>query len=111
AWLMGQAARKLRSDSAELMYLLDSTSLTLKGREFDRWTREHCTRHTQGMKVHVLLDAATTTPDWYSFSAANVNDIERAWDVPLRPGALYVFDKGYYDYSWWHAIARAGAFF
>jgi putative transposase len=110
-WLMGQVSRKLRSSSAELMYLLDSTSLTLKGREFDRWTSENCTRNTQGIKVHVLFDAETKVPDWYSFSPANVNDVQKAWDVPLYPGAMYVFDKGYCDYSWWHAIAQAGAFF
>jgi len=111
AWLMKLTSRRVRSDSAELMYLLDSTSLTLKGREFDRWTMDNSTRNTQGMKVHVLLDASTQCPDWYSFSAANVNDIQKAWEVPLCRGALYVFDKGYCDYSWWHAINEAGAFF
>lgn len=111
AWLMGQVSRKLRGDGQDLMYLLDSTSLTLKGREFERWTRDTRTRNTQGIKVHVLLDAATSSPDWYSFSAANVNDIQKAWDVPLRQGALYVFDKGYCDYTWWHAIDQAGSLF
>lgn len=110
-WLMGQVSRSLRQDGKQLMYLLDSTSLTLKGREFERWTCDHRTRNTQGIKVHVLLDAASQAPDWYSFSAANINDVQKAWEVPLRRGALYVFDKGYCDYSWWHAIARAGAWF
>lgn len=111
AWLMSQVSRKLRRDGDELMYLLDSTSLTLKGREFDRWTSDNSTRNTQGIKVHVLLDAATKSPDWFSFSAANVNDIQKAWDVPLQRNALYVFDKGYCDYRWWHAIEQAGALF
>jgi hypothetical protein len=110
-FLMGQVSRQLRKDSSQLMYLLDSTSLTLKGRQFDDWTLESRTRNTQGIKVHVLLDAAHQTPSWYSFSAANVNDVQKAWDVPLRQGALYVFDKGYCDYRWWHAISEAGAFF
>jgi IS4 transposase len=110
-WLMGQVSRDLRRDSKELMYLLDSTSLTLKGREFDRWTLDNRTRNTQGMKVHVLLDTATQAPDWYSFSAANVNDVQLAREVPLQQGALYVFDKGYCDYSWWHKIDEAGARF
>lgn len=110
-WLMGQVSRQLRRDSQELMYLLDSTSLTLKGREFDRWTLENRTRNTQGIKLHVLLDAATHAPEWHSFSAANVNDVELAGAVPLRRGALYVFDKGYCDYAWWHSIDQAGARF
>jgi IS4 transposase len=111
AWLMGQVSRQLRRDSAQLMYLLDSTSLTLKGREFDSWTLQNRTRNTQGIKVHVLLDAATQTPQWHSFSAANVNDVQLARAVPLQAGALYVFDKGYCDYGWWHSIDCAGARF
>jgi IS4 transposase len=110
-WLMGQVSRQLRRDSGELMYLLDSTSLTLKGREFDQWTLENRTRNTQGIKVHVLLDAATQAPEWYSFSAANVNDVQLARAVPLYKNALYVFDKGYCDYSWWNNIDSAGARF
>ena len=111
AWLMGQLSGRQRKESAELMYLLDSTSLTLKGREFDRWTLENRTQNTQGIKVHVLFDAASQTPQWHSFSAANVNDIELARAVPLQRGALYVFDKGYCDYGWWHDIDQAGAYF
>jgi IS4 transposase len=111
ACLMQQVSRELRRDTAELMYLLDSTSLTLKGREFDRWTLENRTRNTQGIKLHVLFDADTQVPDWHSFSAANVNDVQVAREVPLRRGALYVFDKGYCNYSWWHEIDCAGASF
>jgi IS4 transposase len=110
-WLMGQVSRQLRKDADELKYLLDSTSLTLKGREFETWTRDSRTRNTQGIKVHVLFDAHCKTPDWYSFSAANVNDVSQAWEVPLRQSALYVFDKGYCDYRWWNAITQAGALF
>lgn len=111
AWLMGQVSRHHRRSSAELMYLLDSTSLTLKGREFDRWTLENRTRNTQGIKVHVLLAAETAAPEWHSFSAANVNDVSLARQVPLQQGALYVFDKGYCDYDWWRSIDEAGARF
>jgi IS4 transposase len=111
AWLMGKVSRKLRHEGKELMYLLDSTSLTLKGREFDRWTLKNRTRNTQGMKLHVLYDAQGEFPAWHNLSAANVNDIERAVAVPLEANALYVFDKGYNDYNWWHSIDQAGARF
>jgi len=110
-WLMQQVSGKQRRESAELVYMLDSTSLTLKGREFDCWTKDNRTQNTQGIKVHVLFDAASQTPQWHSFSAANVNDIEMARDVPLQKGALYVFDKGYCDYRWWHEIDQVGAHF
>lgn len=111
AWLMQQVSRLLWQQSEELLYLLDSTSITLKGREFDPWTLSNRTRNTQGVKLHVLYAAQKQAPVWHSISAANVNDVEKAGDVPLREGAMYVFDKGYCDYNWWHRIDLAGAQF
>ena len=111
AWLMGQVSRSVRKDSEELMFLLDSTSVTLKGREFDRWTAANQTRNTQGIKLHLLLDSRTDLPAWHRFSAANVNDVSLVNEVPLLQDALYVFDKGYCDYNWWHRIDMAGACF
>lgn len=111
AWLIGQVAGKAHREAKALTYLLDSTSFTLKGREFDNWTLADRTRNTQGIKLHVLLDLTTRAPQWYSFSAANVNDVDQAAFVPLEPGALYVFDKGYCNYNWWKQIDAAGASF
>jgi IS4 transposase len=110
-WLIGQVARKAHREAKALTYLLDSTSFTLKGRQFDYWTLADRTRNTQGIKLHVLLDLSTKAPRWYSFSAANVNDVDQAAFVPLEPGALYVFDKGYCNYNWWKRIDAAGAGF
>jgi IS4 transposase len=109
--LMQQVSRKLRRQSEDLMYLLDSTSFTLKGQGFDNWTMSTRTRNTQGIKMHVLYEAKSEVPVQFDFSAANVNDIERAWSMPLEAGALYVFDKGYNDYNWWHKIDKAKALF
>jgi putative transposase len=111
AWLMQKVSRHLRQQTKELLYLLDSTSLTLKGREFDRWTLAHRTRHTQGLKLHVLYARPIQAPVWHSISAANVNDVEMTGAVPLQEGARYVFDKGYCDYNWWHRIDLVGATF
>jgi len=109
--LMTQVSRKLRQQSDELVYLLDSTSFTLKGKGFDDWTMSTRTRNTQGMKLHVLYESKSEVPVHFDFSAANVNDIERAWSMPLEPGARYVFDKGYNDYNWWHKIDQATGLF
>jgi IS4 transposase len=109
--LMQTLSRKVRQECEDLMYLLDSTSITLKGREFDSWTLADKTRYTQGIKLHVLMNAHGNIPVWTEFSAANVNDIERAWDIKIEKGACYVFDKGYNDYNWWNLINRAEATF
>ena len=111
AFLMGSVPRKLRDDCEELMYLLDSTSITLKGRKFDEWTFENRNRNTQGIKLHVMYDAHQNVPVWSEFSAANVNDVELAAAVPLQKGARYVFDKGYTSYNWWNLIDNEQALF
>jgi Transposase DDE domain len=41
-------------------------------------------------------------------TAANVNDITAAKPMPIDPGATYVFDLGYYDFSWWGQLDGAG---
>ena len=111
AWLMGKVSRKLRQQTAPLMCLLDSTSITLKGRGFDNWTLGNRNRNTQGIKLHVLFDARSHAPLWHDFSAPNVNDVTQAWQVPLQRNTLYVFDKGYCDYNWWARIDAIGSRF
>jgi|JI8StandDraft_1071087.scaffolds.fasta_scaffold56276_2 IS4 transposase len=102
--LMEQASRQLRQEGQELLYLLDSTSITLKGRGFDSWTWGNKTRNTQGIKLHLLYAAHQKIPLLHSFTAANVNDIEEGIKLPIEQKATYVFDKGYCDYNWWAEI-------
>lgn len=109
--LMGCVQRQVRREMAPLLKLLDSTSITLKGPGFDAWTFERRNAHTQGIKLHVLYDSARQAPCWSAFSDANVNDITAAQHLPLEAGQRYVFDKGYCDYAWWHAIDTAGSHF
>jgi putative transposase len=110
-WLMSQASRGVRRDSQELLYLLDSTSISLTGRGFDEWTAATRTRHTQGIKVHVLYAAHDGVPSHQRITAANVNDVEEGKAVSIEAGATYVFDKGYCDYNWWWSINEANACF
>jgi len=109
--LMSQAHRKLRRESEELLYLLDSTPITLKGREFDSWTGGNSTRNTQGIKLHVLYAGNEEVPVQHSITAPNVNDIDEGKRLTVEPGAIYIFDKGYCDYGWWHKINEQKAQF
>ena len=109
--LMQQAGGKLRAEGCELLRLLDSSSLTLKGHGFDEWTGANRTRNTQGLKLHVLFGLSERAPLAQAISAANLNDIDHARTLSLEPGAIYVFDKGYCDYNWWWRIHRSKACF
>jgi IS4 transposase len=109
--LMTQVARPLRQQGQQMLYLLDSTSITLKGRHFDAWTAANRTRNTQGIKLHVLYDLGAQAPIQHSFTAANVNDVTEGARLPIQADAIYVFDKGYCDYNWWADIGAQGATF
>jgi IS4 transposase len=109
--LMRQVGRRVRREGAELLQLLDSTSITAKGRGFDEWSFANRTRNTQGIKLHVLFDAHAQAPLAQSITAANVNDIDYARTLPIDSDVVYVFDKAYCDYSWWWRIEQRGARF
>lgn len=109
--LMSSASRSLRRESEELLYLLDSSSISLKGPGFDTWTSGNSTRNTQGIKLHVLFASNEEIPVQHSITAPNVNDIDEGRRLTIEPSAIYVFDKGYCDYNWWHKINEQKAQF
>ncbi len=102
--MMKQAHRGLRRKLAEAVYLIDATSVRLNGHSAD-WAR--FSAGVCGAKVHVIYDAAADRPIYAAVSTANVNDITAAHQMPIEPGATYVFDLGYYDYHWWAALDAA----
>jgi IS4 transposase len=105
ALMMKQAHRGLRRKMAEAVYLLDATSVRLNGHSAD-WAR--FSAGVCGAKVHVIYDADADRPIYAAVTAANVNDITAAHQMPIDPGATYVFDLGYYDYLWWATLDAAG---
>src|SRR5207302_5428890 len=103
--MMKQAHRGLRRKLAETTYLIDATSVRLNEHSagWARFATGIC-----GAKVHVIYDADADRPIYAAVSAANVNDITAAQQMPIEPGATYVFDLGYYDYAFWASLDAAG---
>jgi hypothetical protein len=104
AQMMKQAHRGLRRALAETVYLIDATSLPLNARSagWARFAAGVC-----GAKMHVVYDADADRPIYAAISAAKINDITAAQQMPIEPGATYVFDLGYYDYAWWAKLDAA----
>lgn len=107
--LVQLAGRSIRTEREDILYLLDSTSIPLRGRG-SQWTAASATR-TPGLKVHVLYSSGQQLPVCHSITAANVNDVQEGRRLLIEAGATYVFDKGYCDYGWWSRIDAAGARF
>ena len=105
AELVGCAHRGLRRKVDEAIYLIDATGIRLSG-QGSEWA--HFSSRACGAKVHVIYDAGAEQPVYASVTAAKVNDITAAKEMPVEAGATYVFDLGYYDYGWWAALDEAG---
>ena len=102
---LAASPRGLRRKMGEVVRLIDSTSLRLAGAGA-QWAR--FSSAVFGAKAHVLYDPDLGRPVYHAVTAANVNDITAAKPMPIDPGATYVFDLGYYDFSWWAQLDGAG---
>jgi hypothetical protein len=104
AALMAQLQRGYRRKIGDCVRLIDSTSVRLSelSGEWATFSAGVC-----GAKAHVVYDPDTDQPLYLMVTAANVNDIVAAKQMPIEAGATYVFDLGYYDYAWWASLHEA----
>jgi hypothetical protein len=103
--LMGQAQGGLRRKLADVVRLVDATSLRLAGLGTE-WAR--FSAGAGGAKAHIVLDPDAVQPVYLAITPARINDITAAKAMPVEAGATYVFDLGYYDYGWWARLDAEG---
>jgi len=103
--LMAQLQSGYRRKIGDCVRLIDSTriGLTSLSRRWATFSAGVC-----GAKAHIIYDPDADQPLYLMVTAANVNDITAAQEMPIEPGATYVFDLGYYDYGWWARLHQAG---
>jgi putative transposase len=101
------ARRLLRHEAAQMLRLIDASPIPLS--TVCAWAR--CNGRTRGLKLHVVHDPHADQPMHVAITAATVNDVLVARDLPIEAGATYVFDKAYVDYSWWARLQAAGCAF
>lgn len=103
--MLAASSRGFRRKMGDAVRLIDSTGLHLAGAGA-QWAR--FSSDVFGAKAHVVYDPDLGRPVYHVVTAANVNDITAAKEMPIEAGATYVFDLGYYDFSWWAALDGAG---
>jgi Domain of unknown function (DUF4372)/Transposase DDE domain len=114
ATLLIRRARKLyASDSlgVELdntVYALDSSTIDLCLSLFD-WAPFRSTK--AAIKLHTLLDLRGSIPAFIHISDGKLHDVNVLDMLTFEPGAFYVMDRGYVDFSRLYALHQAGAFF
>jgi len=104
AALMAQLQRGYRRKIGDCVRLIDSTSVRLSALsgEWATFSAGVC-----GAKAHVVYDPDADQPLYLMVTAANVNDIVAAKQMPVEAGGTYVFDLGYYDFAWWASLHEA----
>jgi hypothetical protein len=105
ATMVSRVHRGLRRSLGETVYLIDSTGIPLNGLSAD-WASY--TASVSGAKLHVIYDPDADQPIYAAVTPSRRNDVAAAQQMPIEPGATYVFDMGYYDYAWWAQMDKAG---
>jgi Transposase DDE domain/Domain of unknown function (DUF4372) len=106
--LVAQLQRGYRRKIRDCLRLIDSTSMQLSSLSSD-WAT--FSAGVFGVKAHVIYDPNADQPLFLIVTPANVNDITAAKEMPIEPGATYIFDLGYYDYGWWATLHEVGCRF
>jgi hypothetical protein len=89
-------------------YALDSTTISLCLSLFP-WARY---RSGEGaIKLHTQLDLRGSIPSFILISQGKMNDINFLDDLIIEAGALYVMDRGYFDFERLFRFTSVGAFF
>ena len=104
--LMGRGERGCGRHLADAVYLINSTGLSARASLCADWAR--FSAGVLGAKLHIVYNPDTARPSFAEVTPANVNDITVAKTMPIKPGATYVFDLGFYDYGWWAKLDAAG---
>lgn len=111
--LVGRARRLYAGEDFGLAlqqttYALDSTTIDLCLSLFP-WARFR--RRKGAIKVHTLMDLRGSIPCFIRITAGNVHDVNILDELLFQPGAFYVMDRAYTDFTRLHAFTRSLAFF
>jgi hypothetical protein len=92
----------------DTVYALDSSTIDLCRSVFP-WAQFRSTK--SGVKLHTLLDLRGNIPTFVTITEAKVHDVNIMDDLILEPGAIYVMDRGYLDFSRLYHMHQCLSFF
>jgi len=102
------ANESLGIELAQSVYALDSTTIDLCLTLFP-WAKFRSRK--AGVKLHTLLDLHGNIPTFVVITNAVVHDVNILDLLVFEPGAVYIMDRGYMDFSRLYTIHMASAFF
>jgi hypothetical protein len=90
------------------VYAFDSSTVDLCLSLF-RWARFRKTK--AGIKLHTMIDLRGIIPVYIDITEAKVSDVRALDRFNPEPGSIYLFDRGYLDFSRLYKYTRIEAFF
>jgi hypothetical protein len=102
------AGEALEFDFDNAAYAIDSSTITLCLTLFP-WAAYN-SQH-MGIKLHTQLDLRGKIPSFILISQAKMPDVKFLDELPLEPGAIYVINRGYFDFKRLFRFTRCSAFF
>lgn len=99
-------ALEFQFDSAA--YAVDSSTITLCLSLFP-WAKYNSRK--RGIKLHTQLDLRGKIPSFIHISQGKMPDVKFLDNIVLEPGAIYVMDKGYFDFKRLFRFTQHAAFF
>jgi hypothetical protein len=90
------------------LYALDSTTIDLCLAVFP-WAQFR--KRKAAVKLHTLLDLRGCIPSVVIVTTGKVHDVKVLDQLPIEPGAIYIVDRGYIDFTRLHSIHQTGGFF
>jgi putative transposase len=90
------------------VYSLDATTIDLCLSLYD-WAKFRTTKGA--VKLHVKLNHSGYLPTFMVMTTGKVHESRVAPSIPLEKGDVAVFDRGYTDFEWYHALDEKGVFF
>jgi Domain of unknown function (DUF4372)/Transposase DDE domain len=102
------AQESLGVDLNAAAYALDSTTIDLCMSLFP-WAHFRSTK--SAVKMHTLLDLRGSIPAFIRVTTGDTHDVHMLDQIAPEPGAFYVMDRGYLDFTRLYRLHLAGAFF
>jgi len=111
--LIRQARQLYAADSfglelKDMVYALDATTIDLCLSLFP-WAQFRQAK--SAIKLHTLLDLRGSIPVWVKVTSGAIHEVNILDDLIIEPGAIYIMDRGYTDFSRLNKIHVSGGYF
>ena len=108
-----QLSGKVKNKIQRQVNIIDSTFFNLS-KNLSSWAFENLkgkNRYQQGSRLHCLFDVNAAIPRDIVIDRGNISDIKIAHNLSYHAGEIYVGDRGYFSFKWFHQIKKAQAYF